>query len=83
MKLGAGGVTMLIFGQKFVDAHAGSANGTYTDQVHRFRIVAMTASNLNVVPPGGAAGVRNTIDSGAFTRYAGGIGTACRRTWEP
>ena len=44
MKLGAGGVTMLIFGQKFVDARAGSANGTYTDQVHRFRIVAMTAS---------------------------------------
>jgi hypothetical protein len=51
MKLGAGGVTMLIFGQNFVGAYVGSANGTYTEQVRRFRIVD-DGVNLSVVPLG-------------------------------
>ncbi|HVS57881.1 MAG TPA: hypothetical protein VHJ55_16735 [Casimicrobiaceae bacterium] len=51
MKLGAGGVTMLMFGQNFVGANVVSANGTYTEQVYRFRIVDDGVS-LSVVPLG-------------------------------
>lgn len=39
MQLGAGGVTMLMLGQNFLGAYVGSANGTYTEQIYRFRIV--------------------------------------------
>jgi hypothetical protein len=51
MKLGAGGVTMLMFGQNFVGANVISANGTYMEQVSRFRIVDDGVS-LSVVPLG-------------------------------
>jgi hypothetical protein len=51
MNLGAGGVTMLMFGQNFVGANVISANGTYTEQVSRFRIVDDGVS-LSVLPLG-------------------------------
>ncbi|MEP7063286.1 MAG: hypothetical protein ABI881_12900 [Betaproteobacteria bacterium] len=49
MRLGANGVTLLMFGQDFVGANVISANGTYTEQVRRMRIVD-DAVALSVVP---------------------------------
>src|SRR6476469_5463501 len=49
MKLGAGGVTLLMFGQNFVGANVGSANGKCSEQVYRFRIVD-DGLNMSVIP---------------------------------
>jgi hypothetical protein len=53
LKLGAGGVTMLVFGQNFVGNNV-FADGTYTEQVRRFRIlddgVALSAVPLSSLP---------------------------------
>ena len=48
MRLGAGGITLLMLGQNFVGDYVGSSNGTYTEQVSRFRIVD-DATTLGVV----------------------------------
>jgi len=48
MRLGAGGVTLLMLGQNFVGDYVGSSNGTYTEQVSRFRIVD-DGTSLSVV----------------------------------
>jgi hypothetical protein len=56
---------MLMFGQNFVGANVVSANGTYAEQVYRFRIVDDGVS-LSVVPLGPLPALPIRIIEGAI-----------------